>query len=140
MRNTDCDGREPTKEELNELQEYIEQKIVIKTSTTEDKKLDEQFEEVQDKIHSYPMQFNAQNNEYAKEGKKLVKLSGLALELYQTLDDIDTYSDMLKSDYKKYQKFVMRRIQKFHDLKLTCSDGYNVYEILPADGTENDSV
>ena len=55
-------------------------------------------------------------------------LSGLELAMYRVIDDIDTYSDMAKSNYQMYQKLVMNRLKKFFGESLVHSDGYRVWK------------
>lgn len=69
------------------------------------------------------------NEELDVDIDKLEKLSDLELEMYQVIDDIDTYSDMAKENYKLYQELVMNRINEFHKLKHVYSDGYNVRKL-----------
>lgn len=76
-----------------------------------------------------PFRYNMVHEELNVDIDKLEKLSDLELEMYQVIDDIDTYSDMAKENYKLYQALVMNRIENFHKLKLVYSDGYNVRKL-----------
>ena len=99
-------------------------------------KMDAAYGKIQNLLEKYPAHYNAYNNDLDLPGMKRVKLSGLALKLYEVMDDIDTYSDMAKSNYKLFWNLTLRRIQQFHEQKLTVADGYNVYEYIPEE-TEN---
>lgn len=51
-------------------------------------------------------------------------------KLYTLMDDIDTYSDMAKSDDKLYRALVERRIKKYtHFDGLIGSNGYELFEV-----------
>lgn len=51
-------------------------------------------------------------------------------KLYMLMDDIDTYSDMAKSDDKLYRALVERRIKRYtHADGLIGSDGYGLFEV-----------
>lgn len=81
-----------------------------------------------------PMDFNA--TDFDTSNYPLVKLSPLETELYKVIDDIDTYDDVAKENFKMFRNLAMKRIKKFHDLKLTFSDGYEVWKKV--DGTKID--
>ena len=58
----------------------------------------------------------------------LVKLSWFEEEMYSVIDDIDTYDDIAKEDFKLFRNLVMKRIREFHDKKLVFSDGYELWK------------
>ena len=51
-------------------------------------------------------------------------------KLYELMDDIDTYTDMAKSDDKLFRSLTDKRIRKYtHENGLIGSDGYELYQI-----------
>lgn len=79
-------------------------------------------------LPEYPMRFNGHNE--VLKNTPMKELTGLELEMYSIIDDIDTYSDMAKDNYKLYQNLVMKRIEKFFSEKRIYSDGYRAYKIV----------
>ena len=48
-----------------------------------------------------------------------------AIDLWQIIDDIDTYSDMTKGNDKSFREAVERKVRERH--KILESDGYNLF-------------
>ena len=77
--------------------------------------------------------YNGHNQELLDGKTPNAELTGLELELFKVIDDIDGYSDVARDNYKMYQSLVMERIKRFHEAKLTASDCKKVYRIVDVD-------
>ena len=47
------------------------------------------------------------------------------IDLWQIIDDIDTYSDMAKGNDKSFRQAVEKKVRERH--KILASDGYNLF-------------
>ena len=57
-------------------------------------------------------------------------LDEMAEALWQMLDDIDTYSDMFKTDYEGFYRATMKKVAERH--KIMHSDGFKLTPALNA--------
>ena len=73
-----------------------------------------------------PMAFNA--TDFDTKNYPLVHLSPLETELYKVIDDIDTFDDMAKENFKLFRNLAMKRIKEFHEKKLIYSNGYELWK------------
>lgn len=73
-----------------------------------------------------PMAFNA--TDFDISNYPLVHLSPLETELYKVIDDIDTFDDMAKENFKLFRNLAMNRIKEFHEKKIVFSDGYELWK------------
>jgi len=83
----------------------------------------------------HPMAYNMSNADLADDIKER-NLTEFEEELYKVIDDIDTYDDMAKENFKMFRNLTMKRIKEFHSKKLVISDGYFLWKTNTPGKTE----